>query len=1143
MSKILSMTALQGICRESKGTAGVTSVQFMKALISAGSSEESATQASAQFFRDFDTTSQGVLPIKLFLDQYKTMTTVTIVKELLRDTTGQISVTKDQLSAVLNSKMDSEATAIQVTQMFNALDSDASGTISEQELRTWLANATAEMKSAADRNTAAVLQETFARFDTDGSGQLNAEEVRFMLSTLGEVLSDADFKDVMRLLDTDGSGEVSFEEFRNWFLNSERVRGQTGLNAAVIQARLVVGRGNNWLRTMLSKSAAPNAIVAELTTGEFKETRGFLNAAYENSHVTPEIKQWCDEKHLRVYASFDWKMKTQESCDFFKSLLEPYQTLAHEAGLPKEKLYLKISSPDACILRVTIGGRGRGLDEVPIEEMKAMLNGASVTAEMPWDIDYLANHWDTITVGDLAKLRVRVQTGQIPSEMIRQVPQEMHQEMKNALHVDRIPIVSDILEGKAGEIKGDASEIVLNTLNNVCGPLLNELLQKAVADARGGATPPNLSNAKKVAIRAPNGQYLGEDWKLVSQPVYLCAVDSSDRKSLFDTAQAQVNVPPGGVAYRLRHKATGLYAGAPANPWTPLQQPTSVYFHADGASTTSTTSFDVQATYRYYYMKHRATGLYATRGGAHFQLSENRQTVTFQADSQGRNPQYVHIRTNANEFMRHYNGDHDNFTQNYTDSDTAFEMVDRGNGAFTFKNPNADRYLGCYPGNRNLNNPDVCNENSMWELESSEPPRDPCRSVTMQHVATGKYAKFQQGNHWVLTSTPTILKALEAEGHFHFGDGSLYMRHYTGDWDNFEQSSTGSDTQWEVQNLDGGKSYIVNPTRAGRGYLSARENGNLYVPTVGENPNMSLNEWVLRFDVTAADLPPAPPAPMLQHFRHETGVFARHYNGDSDVFTQNGMDGDTRWEISQVGYNEFTFKNPSVDRFLSIRTSDNRLFCPTASECSETDRIWEMTAAEVEVKQATNDTPAPEPVAEYFSVYSRSRSTFMMHHSGSDDMTDQSYIDQDTAMKVVSVEGGVTLMRQGGRMCATENGRIVCVNDRFEVFVLEPEPSVAAGPEKKSDEEDTKALADKSVASIFNKLIDLAKTEREFKSNFILGCTMSNSSFRFIGRDFGELYAIHARRADGNGVSLNLRGLVQPDSVAKLFLKFKAGLN
>lgn len=415
----------------------------------------------------------------------------------------------------------------------------------------------------------------------------------------------------------------------------------------------------------------------------------------------------------------------------------------------------------------------------------------------------------------------------------------------------------------------------------------------------------------------------------------------------------------------------------------------------------------------------------------------------------------------------------------------------------------------------------------------------------MQHVATGKYAKFQQGNHWVLTSTPTILKAHEADGHFHFGDGSLYMRHYTGDWDNFEQSSTGSDTQWEVQNLDGGKSYIVNPTRAGRGYLSARENGNLYVPTVGENPNMSLNEWVLRFDVTAADLPPAPPAPTLQHFRHETGVFARHYNGDSDVFTQNGMDGDTRWEISQVGYNEFTFKNPSVDRFLSIRTSDNRLFCPTASECSETDRIWEMTAAEVEVKQATNDTPAPEPVAEYFSVYSRSRSTFMMHHSGSDDMTDQSYIDQDTAMKVVSVEGGVTLMRQGGRMCATENGRIVCVNGRFEVFVLEPEPepSVAAGPEKKSDEEDTKALADKSVASIFNKLIDLAKTEREFKSNFILGCTMSNSSFRFIGRDFGELYAIHARRADGNGVSLNLRGLVQPDSVAKLFLKFKAGLN
>ncbi len=535
---------------------------------------------------------EGVLPIKLFLDQYKTMTTLTVVKELLRNSTGQISVTKDQLSAVLSSKMDSEATASQVTQMFDVLDSDASGTISEQELRTWLANASAEMKSAADRNTAAVLLETFARFDTDGSGQLNAEEVRFMLSTLGEVLSDADFKNVMRLLDTDGSGDVSFEEFRNWFLNPERARGQTGLNAAVIQARLVVGRGNNWLRTILSKSAAPNAIVAELTTGEFKETRGFLNTAYENSHVTPEIKQWCDEKHLRVYASFDWKMKTQESCDFFKSLLEPYQTFAHDAGLPKEKLYLKISSPDACIIRVTIGGKGRGLEQVPLEEMKAMLSNSSVTAEMPWDMEYLANHWDTITVGDLAKLRVRVQTGQIPSEMISQVPQEMHQEMKNALHVDRIPIVSDILEGKAGEIKGDASEIVLNTLNNVCGPLLNELIQDA-SRPRGGGGPPNLSNAKKVAIRAPNGQYVDENWNLVSQPVYLCAVDSSDRKSFFDTpavtaqvlpaddtpaVTAQVlpaDVPPGGVAYRLRqgHRIVRRC------PWNALDCPSTTHVY------------------------------------------------------------------------------------------------------------------------------------------------------------------------------------------------------------------------------------------------------------------------------------------------------------------------------------------------------------------------------------------------------------------------------------------------------------------------------------------------------------------------------------------------------------------------------------
>jgi hypothetical protein len=603
-------------------------------------------------------------------------------------------------------------------------------------------------------------------------------------------------------------------------------------------------------------------------------------------------------------------------------------------------------------------------------------------------------------------------------------------------------------------------------------------------------------------------------------------------------------------------------------PWTALQQPTSIYFHADGATdvaradiaTTSTSNFDVQASYRYYYMKHRATGLYAARGGAHFELSENKQTVTFQAHSQGFDPEYVHIRTGFTQFMRHNRRNHDNFTQCYTDSDTAFEMIERKNGAFMFKAvvPIRERYLGCYPGNRTLNNPDLyqdCHseiENLMWDLESAEPPLDPRRNVSLQHVATGKYVKFEPGKHWVLTRTPTILKAVEEDGHFHFGDP--YMRHFNGDWDNFEQSDTDVNSQWHVQNLDGNKSYIVNQTRGGLGYLSARANGDLYVPSIGENPNMSLNEWVLRFDVTAADLPPGP---TFQHFRHQTGPFARHFMGDDFICDNKGlggMDDNTRWEISSVGLNEFTFINPNTESFLSVKTSDNTLYCPPASQCSVTDRIWEMTAAEVEVKQARsiNDTPALEPGAEYFSVFSQSRSTFMMHHVGTDVMTDQNYIDQDTVMKVVSVEGGVTMMRPGGRMCATANGRIVMQTPfplySAQVFVLEPEPLVAAGPEKKSDadpaEEDTPALADKRVASIFNKLLDaVLKRESEIKSSFVIGCTAANTLYRFIGRDFEELYAIHVRRADGNGVSLNLRGFMQPNSLAKLALNFKAGAN
>ena len=93
---------------------------------------------------------------------------------------------------------------------------------------------------------------------------------------------------------------------------------------------------------------------------------------------------------------------------------------------------------------------------------------------------------------------------------------------------------------------------------------------------------------------------------------------------------------------------------------------------------------------KYITLKREGTELFASRGGRHWELSDT--PYYFRVDYKDNSP--CISTTVGQQYMRHYNGDHDNYTQNYMDRDTKFEIIEHGEGKVSLKNASNDRWLG-----------------------------------------------------------------------------------------------------------------------------------------------------------------------------------------------------------------------------------------------------------------------------------------------------------------------------------------------------------------------------------------------------------------------------------------------------------------
>ncbi|KAG0262368.1 hypothetical protein BG011_010251 [Mortierella polycephala] len=60
----------------------------------------------------------------------------------------------------------------------------------------------------------------FKVFDKEGNGYISLGELRYVLTNLGEKLSDAEVDELMKSIEVDKGGKVNYEEFVKMILNS-----------------------------------------------------------------------------------------------------------------------------------------------------------------------------------------------------------------------------------------------------------------------------------------------------------------------------------------------------------------------------------------------------------------------------------------------------------------------------------------------------------------------------------------------------------------------------------------------------------------------------------------------------------------------------------------------------------------------------------------------------------------------------------------------------------------------------------------------------------------------------------------------------------------------------------------------------------
>ena len=130
----------------------------------------------------------------------------------LFDKDGDGTITTKELGTVMRS-LGQKPTEAELQDKINEVDSDGNGTIDFPEFLTMMAG------KKKDTDTEEGIIEAFRAFDNNGNSFISAAELRYVMTDLGEKLTDEEADEMIRDADIDGDGQVNYDEFAKMMMS------------------------------------------------------------------------------------------------------------------------------------------------------------------------------------------------------------------------------------------------------------------------------------------------------------------------------------------------------------------------------------------------------------------------------------------------------------------------------------------------------------------------------------------------------------------------------------------------------------------------------------------------------------------------------------------------------------------------------------------------------------------------------------------------------------------------------------------------------------------------------------------------------------------------------------------------------------
>ena len=124
----------------------------------------------------------------------------------LFDKNGDGNITRTELGVVMAS-LGYHHTDTDIEAMINAVDSDGSGTINFNEFVSLMGRKADEPISEQE------VLDAFKVFDKDGNGLISAVELKYIMTSLGEKLTDNEVEEMIGEVDKDEDGHINYDEF------------------------------------------------------------------------------------------------------------------------------------------------------------------------------------------------------------------------------------------------------------------------------------------------------------------------------------------------------------------------------------------------------------------------------------------------------------------------------------------------------------------------------------------------------------------------------------------------------------------------------------------------------------------------------------------------------------------------------------------------------------------------------------------------------------------------------------------------------------------------------------------------------------------------------------------------------------------